>query len=1359
MNPKHYIPVLLIIIPYLLNAQLNPQHNIQPDPRAMKYYEDGYRVVSPSDSVYLVNLPEMRMPENYRNRDLPYKVDNSVFPYLRPVFNQDGASCGQAGGVGYHFTYEINHARNLPANVPENQYPTHFTWNFMNPEGNLVGTGVSFFHSFEILEKAGCPNVADYGGMSRGDSTRWMSGYEKYYNGMFNRISEVYSIDISNTEGLTTLKHWLNDHHDGSEAGGVANYYAGIVFPYQLPQGTEEAGKNVILQWYTIATHTMTIVGYNDSIRFDYNQDGQYTNDIDINGDGIVDMKDWEIGGFKFVNSYGIEWGDAGFCYVMYKTMADAYGAGGIWDNRVFIVKTNEDYQPKLTMNVGLTHTSREQIRVTAGVSLDTDAIFPTHTIKFPIFNYQGGNFFMQGAGIEEFKKTIEFGLDITPLLGYIQPGQPAKFFLQVDENDPENRHVGQIDRFSVIDYTNGTGEAVYPGNDIPLIDNFVTTLGIEKLVDFNNVTINDLELPPAMENQSFEYQFNATGGEPPYDWLLMENFTYSMFEGDFPEINDEDLIPQLNTYGMVSKKLDFSFPFYGQVYDSVLVHAQGYILFDDIQYPWPYIKDLELLLSSARTIAPMMNRYLLPYPELGKGIWYEGDDNHATFRWKFADSEDLYGTDYNVAMTIWPDGTFEFFYGDMVYTDPVDWIAGVSAGDKVNYTVASASFREEILKHTNIRMFQSPYPQGLSLSSDGLLSGTPVSMANIYDLTVCATDQNKISDQKQFQLSSGLLVNHTIKGGNDHLITQGEDVYIDLTLKNLRSVPILNLHLDPTIDDNYFSLIEHISNLGSLQAGEEITIENALLLKTAQDVPDKYNSVIRLDIQSDNDSWISYITLEATASRLCLGDVIIDSENGLLDPGETSDITIKINNLGHASAFRVIGTLNTYDPFISINESNILNYGTVAGRSNNGQSIEITVNPNTPQGYSAWMRFDIIDSTGIMVSDSFSIQIGINPVLIIDLDENQSSAPGIQNAILEHKINVDYRTYLPEWDLWKYKGLFICLGVFPRNYELDASSGESLAGYLNSGGNIYMEGGSTWYVDDQTEVHPFFNINPANTGWSTGVDTINGYASTFAEGIKMKYDGENFKLDNLTAISPAIELMQDIKTGLCYTVAHDGVYYKTIGSSYEFGGLTDTLFPSTKKELIKRYLDFFNINTKGYAANFMADHTKILNGEAVQFTDISSEETVVWNWDFPGGQPVSSTLQNPEVIYDSTGIYDVVLTVSDGTNTNTLFKSGYIYVGSETGIEKNNPLSDQVFIYPNPVKDQINIQLKDHEKANYTISLLNSLGATLSKQTYSMVKNSESIQIRTNDYPTGIYYLNILGKKNSFSHKFIIIH
>ncbi len=117
------------------------------------------------DSLYHHTLTELSLPENLKFAALPAIVDNSALPYLRPVFSQVGASCGQAASVGYNFTYEINHARNLPADTSLNQYPTHFAYNFDNTGYEYFG--VSYLNSFEILKKCGTMNVCRLRGINR----------------------------------------------------------------------------------------------------------------------------------------------------------------------------------------------------------------------------------------------------------------------------------------------------------------------------------------------------------------------------------------------------------------------------------------------------------------------------------------------------------------------------------------------------------------------------------------------------------------------------------------------------------------------------------------------------------------------------------------------------------------------------------------------------------------------------------------------------------------------------------------------------------------------------------------------------------------------------------------------------------------------------------------------------------------------------------------------------------------------------------------------------------------------------------------------------------------------------------------
>ncbi|MCX6235452.1 MAG: hypothetical protein NT175_12180 [Bacteroidetes bacterium] len=506
---------------------------------------NGFNILTPVDSVFLVNVPKLLLSEEYRYIDLPYKLDNSTLPFLRPVFEQDAASCGQAASIGYNFTYEIDRARILPADLPQNQYPTHFVWNFMN------------------------------------------------------------------TEGLLILKNWLHDHLDGSPFGGTANFYAGIIIPYLLPQGTPEAGKNVIIVWYPEATHAVTIVGYNDSIRFDYNIDGRFTNDEDINNDGVIDMKDWEIGGLKFVNSYGVSWGDSGFCYMMYKTLADMYGAGGIWNNSVNVIKVIPDYEPLLTMKVTLRHTCRNKIKVTAGISPDTSAAFPVSEMEFPIFDYQGGEFYMQGGHLEE-DKTIEFGLDITPLLSYMNNGEAAKIFLQITEDDPGNKGTGEIVEWSVIDYINGIHETMCQFVNVPINDNDFTRLSVIKTVTFNKIRITDDSLPPIIPGEAYTHQFSATGGTPPYSWKLKADYSFNRIIEPFPLVDQEQLTPTNNQNGFVTKKLGFSFPYYNETFDSVTLHTGGFLMFDQQTYPTPYIQDLNLLCRSTRSVSPLMNWSLI---------------------------------------------------------------------------------------------------------------------------------------------------------------------------------------------------------------------------------------------------------------------------------------------------------------------------------------------------------------------------------------------------------------------------------------------------------------------------------------------------------------------------------------------------------------------------------------------------------------------------------------------------------------------------------------------------------------------------------------------------------------------------
>ncbi|MFA5574051.1 MAG: M43 family zinc metalloprotease [Brumimicrobium sp.] len=77
----------------------------------------------------------------------------------------------------------------------------------------------------------------------------------------------------------------------------------------------------------------------------------------------------------------------------------------------------------------------------------------------------------------------------------------------------------------------------------------------------------------------------------------------------------------------------------------------------------------------------------------------------------------------------------------------------------------------------------------------------------------------------------------------------------------------------------------------------------------------------------------------------------------------------------------------------------------------------------------------------------------------------------------------------------------------------------------------------------------------------------------------------------------------------------------------------------------------------------FDADIKEVCAGTTITFEDLTYNAATGWDWEFPGGSPATSTQQNPEITYNTPGKYQVKLTATDGTNSQTETKTNYITV------------------------------------------------------------------------------------------------
>src|SRR5690606_33708857 len=97
---------------------------------------------------------------------------------------------------------------------------------------------------------------------------------------------------------------------------------------------------------------------------------------------------------------------------------------------------------------------------------------------------------------------------------------------------------------------------------------------------------------------------------------------------------------------------------------------------------------------------------------------------------------------------------------------------------------------------------------------------------------------------------------------------------------------------------------------------------------------------------------------------------------------------------------------------------------------------------------------------------------------------------------------------------------------------------------------------------------------------------------------------------------------------------------------------------------------DYINVlDPARIQADFVAVQMATYSGGQIAFQDNSTGLATSWSWTFEGGQPATSTEQNPTVTYAQAGKYKVTLAASNDHKTSTLVKEEYIVIIPEDGL------------------------------------------------------------------------------------------
>jgi PKD repeat protein len=158
-----------------------------------------------------------------------------------------------------------------------------------------------------------------------------------------------------------------------------------------------------------------------------------------------------------------------------------------------------------------------------------------------------------------------------------------------------------------------------------------------------------------------------------------------------------------------------------------------------------------------------------------------------------------------------------------------------------------------------------------------------------------------------------------------------------------------------------------------------------------------------------------------------------------------------------------------------------------------------------------------------------------------------------------------------------------------------------------------------------------------------------------------------------------------------------------------------------------------------------LARFTNQNQGHFVIFSD-SSEHAINWYWDF--GDGFMSLLQNPVHYYQGFGMYHVCLTVNNNCETKECCDSVLVMTNNIDKIPVNG-----FCIFPNPVRDLLNIRWFGIKDKNTLFAIFNYCGEVLNGDYLSGLYED---RIDVESLQPGLYFIRIIGGDNVKIARFI---
>jgi hypothetical protein len=313
-----------------------------------------------------------------------------------------------------------------------------------------------------------------------------------------------------------------------------------------------------------------------------------------------------------------------------------------------------------------------------------------------------------------------------------------------------------------------------------------------------------------------------------------------------------------------------------------------------------------------------------------------------------------------------------------------------------------------------------------VGISQDGALHGvghvgssgnltidlTPFSGPGVADIVITA--QNRIPYISTIQLiaPSGPYVvfdsTHVddSTGNNNGQVDCGEHIALGVQLTNVGPDPASGVTATLITADSFVVITDNQESFGSIPGNNGVSYRPAAYLFDVSGLaPDEASiNFILTIIFSGSDTVESRFALPVHAPVLEYVSIIVDdigNDNGVLDPGESANLTILVTNSGSIQAVSVQGMLSETDNFVNVVDAEGT-FGTIVPSDtvdNGANMYNISAASYCPTGYSVTLLVAFTAVGGYQGAITFPILVGDRAVIYTDDFSTDNGWTGLGGA------------------------------------------------------------------------------------------------------------------------------------------------------------------------------------------------------------------------------------------------------------------------------------------------------------------------------------------------------------------------